>query len=77
MVGMTVALSVERLPDRSLLDILARSAHLTGWHRHFGPASGSDPKIRDTLGRYVVTAFKQAQSARQTGQRTGIFLASG
>ena len=48
---------LERLPDRSLLDILARSAHLTGWHRHFGPASGSDPKIRDTLGRYVVTAF--------------------
>lgn len=46
-----------RLPERSLLDILARSAHLTGWHRHFGPASGSDPKIRDTLGRYVVTAF--------------------
>ena len=36
---------------------MARSAHLTGWHRHFGPASGSDPKIRDTLGRYVVTAF--------------------
>jgi hypothetical protein len=48
---------LERLPDRSLLDVLARSAHLTGWHRHFGPASGSDPKIRDTLGRYVVTAF--------------------
>ena len=48
---------LDRLPDRSLLDILARSAHLTGWHRHFGPASGSDPKIRDTLGRYVVTAF--------------------
>ena len=49
---------LDRLPDRSLLDILARTAHLTGWHRHFGPASGSDPKIRgDRLGRYVVTAF--------------------
>jgi TnpA family transposase len=49
---------LDRLPDRSLLDILARTAHLTGWHRHFGPASGSDPKIRgDKLGRYVVTAF--------------------
>jgi len=49
---------LDRLPDRSLLDILAHSAHLTGWHRHFGPASGSDPKIRgDRLGRYVVTAF--------------------
>ena len=28
----------DRLPERSLLDILARSAYLIGWHRHFGPA---------------------------------------
>ncbi|WP_436778293.1 Tn3 family transposase [Yinghuangia sp. YIM S09857] len=49
---------LERLPERSLLDILGRTAHLTGWHRHFGPPSGSDPKIRgDVMGRYVVTAF--------------------
>ncbi|GAA4974066.1 Tn3 family transposase [Yinghuangia aomiensis] len=48
---------LERLPERSLLDILARSAYLTGWTRHFGPPSGSDPKIRDAMGRYVVTAF--------------------
>lgn len=47
----------QRLPERSLLDILTRTAYLTGWHRHFGPASGSDPKIRDTLGRYVTTAY--------------------
>ena len=47
----------QRLPERSLLDILTRVAYLTGWHRHFGPASGSDPKIRDTLGRYVTTAY--------------------
>ncbi len=47
----------ERLPERGLLDILARTAHLTGWPRHFGPASGSDPKIRDTLGRYVLILF--------------------
>jgi len=48
---------LDRLPERGLLDILARTAHLTGWHRHFGPPSGSDPKIGDTMGRYVVTAF--------------------
>ncbi len=47
----------QRLPERSLLDILTRTAYLTGWHRHFGPASGSDPKIRDTLGRYVTTTY--------------------
>jgi TnpA family transposase len=48
---------LDRLPERHILDVLARTAYLTGWPRHFGPASGSDPKIRDTLGRYVVTAF--------------------
>jgi TnpA family transposase len=47
----------QRLPERSLLDVLTRTAYLTGWHRHFGPASGSDPKIRDTLGRYVTTTY--------------------
>ena len=40
----------QRLPERSLLDVLTRAAYLTGWHRHFGPASGSDPKIRDSAG---------------------------
>lgn len=47
----------QRLPERSLLDVLTRTAYLTGWHRHFGPASGSDPKIQDTLGRYVLTTY--------------------
>ncbi|WP_063050812.1 Tn3 family transposase [Nocardia arthritidis] len=48
----------QRLPERSLLDILTRAAYLTGWHHHLGPASGSDPKIRgDALGRYVLTAY--------------------
>jgi TnpA family transposase len=46
-----------RLPERGLLDILARTAHLLGWTRHFGPASGSDPKIRDAMARYVLTVF--------------------
>lgn len=47
----------DRLPHRALLDILTRTAFLLCWHRHFGPASGSDPKIRDALGRYVLTVF--------------------
>jgi hypothetical protein len=58
--GSAIALEAaihHRLPERSLLDILTRTAYLTGWHRHFGPASGSDPKIRDTLGRYVTTTY--------------------
>ena len=46
---------LERLPERGILDILTRTAYAIGWHRHFGPASGSDPKIRDALGRYVLS----------------------
>jgi TnpA family transposase len=47
----------DRPPQRALLDILTRTAYLLKWHRHFGPASGSDPKIRDAMARYVLTAF--------------------
>jgi hypothetical protein len=47
----------DRLPHRDLLDILTRTAYQLGWHHHFGPASGSDPKIKDALGRYVLTVF--------------------
>jgi hypothetical protein len=49
--------SHQRLPERGLLDILARTAHLIGWPRHFGPVSGSDLKIRDAMARYVLTVF--------------------
>lgn len=34
-----------------------RTAHLLGRHHHFGPASGSDPKIKEALARYVLTVF--------------------
>jgi TnpA family transposase len=47
----------DRLPERSLLDILARVSRATGWHRHFGPLSGSDPKLADPLERYILVAF--------------------
>ncbi|MEU6745361.1 hypothetical protein ABZ914_03950 [Spirillospora sp. NPDC046719] len=40
-----------------MLDDLTRTAYLLKWHGRFGPASGSDRKIRDALGRYVLTAF--------------------
>jgi Tn3 transposase DDE domain len=47
----------DRLPLRAVLDILTRTAHLLGWHHHFGPASGSDPKIKEVLARYALTVF--------------------
>jgi TnpA family transposase len=46
-----------RMPERSLLGIVARTAHWLGWHHHFGPASGSDPKIKDPQGRYCMAVF--------------------
>ena len=47
----------ERMPERSVLEILARTAYWIHWWRHFGPASGSDPKLADPPLRYVLTTF--------------------
>jgi len=45
------------MPERTVLEMLARTAYWIGWHRHFGPASGSDPRLRNPLVRYAVTTF--------------------
>lgn len=45
------------LPERSLLDVVTRVGYWTGWPRHFEPTCGSDPKIREAFGRYVLTGF--------------------
>ncbi|MFD3920181.1 Tn3 family transposase [Streptomyces sp. NPDC058595] len=69
---------LKRLPEWSLLDVLARTAYWIQWWRHFGPASGSDPKIRDKLARYVLTVFTYgtnagpAQVARHMRQRVSV-----
>ena len=47
----------ERMPERTLLGILARTAHWRGRQRRFSPASGSDPKLKDPFSRYVITTF--------------------
>ncbi|ROQ77246.1 Tn3 transposase DDE domain-containing protein [Streptomyces sp. CEV 2-1] len=46
-----------RMPERSLIGILARTAYWIEWWRRFGPASGNDPKLKDPFGRYVITTF--------------------
>ena len=46
-----------RMPERSLLGIVSRTAYWLEWWRRFGPASGSDPKLNDPFGRYVITTF--------------------
>ncbi|MBT2407263.1 MULTISPECIES: Tn3 family transposase [unclassified Streptomyces] len=46
-----------RMPERSLMGIVARTAYWMEWWRRFGPASGNEPKLQDPLGRYVITTF--------------------
>lgn len=46
-----------RMPERHLLDVLKRAHHWTPFTRHFGPLSGSDPKVDDATRRYLFTVF--------------------
>ncbi|ARM04497.1 Tn3 family transposase [Burkholderia pseudomallei] len=46
-----------RMPTRNMLDILANIEHWTHFTRHFGPLSGSDPKIPKAAERYLLTTF--------------------
>ena len=48
---------LQRMDERNVIDVLCNVAHWTGWNRHFGPLSGSDPKIETPGERYILTAF--------------------
>lgn len=48
---------LQRMEERNVIDVLCNVAHWTGWNRHFGPLSGSDPKIENPKERYILTAF--------------------
>ncbi len=48
---------LEKLPERSLMDILCNVEHWLNWTRHFGPLSGSEPKLSQTQERYILTTF--------------------
>lgn len=48
---------VARMPERNLLDILSNIQFHTSWTRHFGPLSGSDPKLERAVERYLLTLF--------------------
>ena len=47
----------QRLPERSILDILCNVQHWVNWTRHFGPLSGSEPKLDEPVERYIFTTF--------------------
>jgi len=46
-----------RMPECSLMGIVARTAYWVEWWRRFGPPSGNEPKLTDPLGRYVIVTF--------------------
>lgn len=48
---------LQRLPERSLLDILCNVEHWLHWTRHFGPISGSEAKFSQASARYILTTF--------------------
>jgi TnpA family transposase len=47
----------QKMPTRNLLDILVNIEHWTNFTRHFGPLSGSDPKLERAAERYIQTVF--------------------
>jgi TnpA family transposase len=61
-----------RMPEHGLLDILKRVQYWVDYTRHFGPLSGSQPKLTDPIARYIVAVFGYgcnlgpAQTARHT-----------
>ncbi len=47
----------ERFPERNLVDILRNVDYWTNFTQHFGPMSGSDPKLERATERYLLTTF--------------------
>ena len=47
----------KQLPERSILDILCNVEQWVNWTRHFGPLSGSEPKLSEPTERYIFTTF--------------------
>jgi TnpA family transposase len=48
---------VAQMPERNLIDILSNVQFHTNWMRHFGPLSGSDPKLQKPVERYLLALF--------------------
>ena len=57
--GMTVfeEETLRRMPERHLLDIPKNTEHWSRYTRHFGPPSGSDPKLAQAVQRYMFAVF--------------------
>ena len=47
----------DRMPERHVLDVLRNVHHWIPFTRHFGPLSGSNPKLSNATLRYLFTVF--------------------
>lgn len=47
----------QRLPERSLLDIVTNGHHHTGWANEFGPITGTEAKLESAIEKYILTNF--------------------
>ena len=47
----------DKMPERTVLDILGNVEHWLHWTRHLGPLSGTEPKFADATERYILTTF--------------------
>jgi hypothetical protein len=47
----------ERMPERSLLDILCNAHYYSGWADVFGPISGAESKLDNPLETYILLPF--------------------
>jgi TnpA family transposase len=45
------------LPERDVIQVLCNVEHWLNWTRHFGPLSGSDPKLENAIERYITLVF--------------------
>ncbi|PCI27632.1 Tn3 family transposase [Candidatus Wolfebacteria bacterium] len=46
-----------RMPERNIMDILSNCHHYTDWASVFSPISGSDPKLKNAIEKYILTTF--------------------
>ncbi|MFT5196935.1 MAG: TnpA family transposase [Candidatus Promineifilaceae bacterium] len=62
----------DRLPERHLLDILRSVHHWVNYTKYFGPPSGSERKMADSLSKYFLTIFGygSGMGAAQTARHT-------
>lgn len=52
-----VAQIKKNMPDRTLLDILCATHHITGWSFAFAPVSGSEARFDEPINRYILNTF--------------------